>query len=101
MMKSPLLIREYDPTWPDCFAVLAARVQPALGNLVLRIEHIGGTAVPGLAANPVVDLDVVVSRADAPEVIRRLAGLGCTQRPALRSCGSLVAWVLTCFRLRG
>src|SRR5947207_8528654 len=74
--ESPLLIREYDPTWPDCFAVLAARVQTALGNLVLRIEHIGSTAVPGLAAKPVVDLDVVVSRADAPEVIRRLAGLG-------------------------
>ena len=75
--ESPLLIREYDPTWPDCFAVLAARVQAALGNLVLRIEHIGSTTVPGLAAKPVVDFDVVVSRADArAEVLRPAGGMG-------------------------
>lgn len=57
----PLRIREYDPSWPSCFAALAARVQAALGDVVLRVEHIGSTAVPDLAAKPVVDLDVVVS----------------------------------------
>jgi GrpB-like predicted nucleotidyltransferase (UPF0157 family) len=70
------LIREYDPIWPDRFAAIAATVQRALGNVVLRIEHIGSTAVPGLAAKPVIDLDVVVSGTDIPEAIKRLADLG-------------------------
>jgi GrpB protein len=48
----PILIREYDPTWPDQFDEIAARTRTALGDLVLRIEHIGSTAVPGLAAKP-------------------------------------------------
>jgi len=72
-----LAIREYDRTWPDHFAKLAARVNTALGHLVSRIEHIGSTAVPGLAAKPIIDFDVVLeSQADLPEAIRRLAMLG-------------------------
>jgi GrpB-like predicted nucleotidyltransferase (UPF0157 family) len=43
-----------------------------MGSLVLRIEHVGSTAVPGLAAKPIVDLDVVVSIARVPEAIRGL-----------------------------
>jgi GrpB-like predicted nucleotidyltransferase (UPF0157 family) len=74
--KYPTLIREYDLAWPDRFAALAARVQTALGDVMLRVEHVGSTAVPGLAAKPIVDLDVVVSRTDLPEAMRRLANLG-------------------------
>jgi GrpB-like predicted nucleotidyltransferase (UPF0157 family) len=72
----PILIREYDPTWPDQFDEIAARTRTALGDLVVRIEHIGSTAVPGLAAKPVVDLDVVVSPQDVFEAILRLTNLG-------------------------
>lgn len=67
----PTLIREYDPTWPDRFAALAGRVQAALGDLVLRVEHVGSTAVAGLAAKPIIDLDVVISRKDLAETTRR------------------------------
>jgi GrpB-like predicted nucleotidyltransferase (UPF0157 family) len=71
------VIRDYDATWPDQFSVLAVRVQTVLGMLALRVEHIGSTAVPGLAAKPVIDMDVVIgSPADLPEVIRRLGTLG-------------------------
>ena len=49
-----------------------------MGGIVLRVEHMGNTAVPGLAARPIVDLDVVVSGGRVPEVIRRLAALGYT-----------------------
>jgi GrpB protein len=45
--KYPTLIRGYDLTWPDCFAALAARVQTALGDVMLRVEHVGSTALPG------------------------------------------------------
>jgi GrpB-like predicted nucleotidyltransferase (UPF0157 family)/ribosomal protein S18 acetylase RimI-like enzyme len=73
----PLVIRDYDPAWPDQFSDLASRVTAALGALQLRVEHIGSTAVPGLAAKPVIDMDVVLaSPSDLPEAIRRLRVLG-------------------------
>ena len=72
-----LVIRDYDTTWPDQFSMLAARVKAVLGTLVLRVEHVGSTAVPGLAAKPVIDMDVVLaSPSDLAEVIRRLGALG-------------------------
>jgi GrpB-like predicted nucleotidyltransferase (UPF0157 family) len=73
----PLVIREYDPAWPGQFSDLASRVTVALGALRLRVEHIGSTAVPGLAAKSIIDLDVVLaSPEDLPEAIRRLGVLG-------------------------
>ncbi len=55
------MLIEYDPRWPLLFADEATRVWQALGsNLVVAIEHIGSTAVPGLAAKPVIDLMVGV-----------------------------------------
>ena len=72
-----LLIEDYDTSWPDAFSKLAASVNAALGSLVVTIEHIGSTAVPGLAAKPIIDLDVVLgSPADLPEGIRLLARIG-------------------------
>ncbi|MGL5817656.1 MAG: GrpB family protein [Phycicoccus sp.] len=50
-----------DPAWPGQFALLAARVRAALGSRVLSLDHIGSTSVPGLAAKPVIDLDLVVA----------------------------------------
>jgi GrpB-like predicted nucleotidyltransferase (UPF0157 family) len=72
----PILVCEYDPTWPDQFELIAARARIALGDIVLRIEHVGSTSVPGLAAKPIVDLDVVVLSQDVFEAIRRLAKPG-------------------------
>jgi GrpB-like predicted nucleotidyltransferase (UPF0157 family) len=72
-----LVIRDYDPSWPVVFSKLATEVMSALGSLVVAIEHIGSTAVPGLAAKPIIDLDVVLaSSADLPEAIRLLTTLG-------------------------
>jgi len=52
-------------------------VKAHLGALVIQVEHIGSTAVPGLFAKPVIDMDVVLaSESDIPEAIRRLATLG-------------------------
>jgi GrpB-like predicted nucleotidyltransferase (UPF0157 family) len=73
----PVLIQDYDPSWPGAFSKLAATVRSALGGLFLTVEHIGSTAVPGLAAKPIIDLDVVLaSPADLPEAIRLLATIG-------------------------
>jgi GrpB-like predicted nucleotidyltransferase (UPF0157 family) len=80
-MPGPVVIVDYDPRWPDIFEDLRAPVAAALGDLVVTVEHIGSTAVPGLAAKPVIDMDVVVpSAADVPEAIGRLATLGYVHR---------------------
>jgi GrpB-like predicted nucleotidyltransferase (UPF0157 family) len=60
-----LEIADYDPAWPARFEEERARIEAALGPQVLRIEHIGSTAVPGLAAKPIVDVLVVVEDPDA------------------------------------
>jgi len=72
-----VLIQDYDPSWPHAFSKLAAGITAALGRLVVTVEHIGSTAVPGLAAKPIIDVDVILaSRADLPEAIARLASIG-------------------------
>lgn len=58
-----MLIRlvDYDPEWPRRFANEAGRIRAALGERALRIEHVGSTSVPGLAAKPVIDIVLVVA----------------------------------------
>ncbi|HTT93328.1 MAG TPA: GrpB family protein [Solirubrobacterales bacterium] len=51
----------YDPAWPQQAARELARVAAALGELAVRLEHVGSTSVPGLAAKPIVDLQVSVA----------------------------------------
>jgi GrpB-like predicted nucleotidyltransferase (UPF0157 family) len=80
-MSSRITIADYDPQWPDQFETLRSRISAALGDLAIAIEHVGSTAVPGLAAKPVIDIDVLMrSGADLPLVISRLALLGYNYR---------------------
>ena len=51
---------DYDTAWPRLFAREARRIRAALGDAVLGLEHTGSTAVPGLAAKPIVDMLLVV-----------------------------------------
>jgi GrpB-like predicted nucleotidyltransferase (UPF0157 family) len=75
--SEPVRIEDYDPSWPDTFLKLTAKVKAALGPLVVTVEHIGSTAVPDLAAKPIIDLDVVLaSSIDLPEAIRILGAIG-------------------------
>src|SRR6202030_1812447 len=50
----------YDPRWPALFAAEAPLVRVALGDQVLAIEHFGSTAIPGMAAKPIIDILVAV-----------------------------------------
>lgn len=54
-------IVDYDPRWPDQFLRHARTIAEALGPAALRIEHIGSTSVPALAAKPIIDILVVVA----------------------------------------
>ena len=69
-------MRDYDPRWPGVFEALNETVLAALGELVVSVEHVGSTSVSGLAAKPVIDLDVVVASADVATAIERLATIG-------------------------
>src|SRR5262245_49578326 len=51
----------YDPDWPAAFDAERRRIADALGALAIRIEHNGSTAVPGLSAKPIIDIQVSVS----------------------------------------
>ncbi len=54
------MVCDYDPAWPALFEQERTRLQHVLGSMVLTIEHVGSTAVPGLAAKPIIDLLVGV-----------------------------------------
>lgn len=60
--KREIRIVDHDPQWHEKFQFHANRIAAALGDVVLRIEHIGSTSVPGLAAKPIIDILVVVAR---------------------------------------
>ena len=47
---------DYDPSWPDAYEAEIARIRAILGGEIVRAHHIGSTAVPGLAAKPVIDI---------------------------------------------
>jgi GrpB-like predicted nucleotidyltransferase (UPF0157 family) len=57
-----IAILPYDPQWPIAFARERDRLQAALGGLAIRIEHNWSTAVPGLAAKPIIDIQISVAR---------------------------------------
>jgi GrpB-like predicted nucleotidyltransferase (UPF0157 family) len=72
---------DYDPSWPNTFESLCARLWPALADVALSIEHVGSTSVPGLAAKPIIDISSMVpENPDVPIGISRLATLGYIQR---------------------
>ncbi len=59
-----LILVDYTPTWASRFASERVRIVDALGDVARRVEHVGSTAVPGLAAKPIVDILVAVEDPD-------------------------------------
>jgi GrpB-like predicted nucleotidyltransferase (UPF0157 family) len=53
-----VLIEDYDPAWADHFATASSGLEDRLGDLVVSVDHVGSTSVPGLAAKPIVDVDL-------------------------------------------
>lgn len=71
----------YDPSWPVTYARLAAAIREALGEQVVALEHVGSTSVRGLAAKPILDIDLVVpDPADEAAYVPALEALGYTLR---------------------
>jgi GrpB-like predicted nucleotidyltransferase (UPF0157 family) len=55
-----IVIEDYDPAWVDRFAAASSLLNEILGGLIISIEHVGSTSVPGLAAKPVIDIDLLI-----------------------------------------
>jgi GrpB-like predicted nucleotidyltransferase (UPF0157 family) len=74
---APIALAEPDPRWPELYAREAARIRAALGPRALRLEHVGSTSVPGLAAKPIVDIVLAVAdSADEPAYVGDLEAAG-------------------------
>ncbi|MDT0122423.1 GrpB family protein [Paenibacillus sp. RRE4] len=75
--QKPVVIEEYNEEWPRAFDIIKSILSEKLSSLTLRIEHVGSTSVPDLAAKPIIDIDVVIESMDyLPEVIKKLDELG-------------------------
>jgi GrpB-like predicted nucleotidyltransferase (UPF0157 family) len=76
-----LAVVAYDRLWPGDFAVLARRVEGALGPMAVRVSHVGSTSVPGLAAKDCIDVQVEVLALDEDLISGCFAAIGFRLRP--------------------
>lgn len=76
-IPTPIVIEPYHPAWQNKFRCEAFLIRCVIGQYITVIEHIGSTAVPGLAAKPIIDMLIgVKSLADAQRFVHQLERLG-------------------------
>jgi GrpB-like predicted nucleotidyltransferase (UPF0157 family) len=76
-LDRPIVVVEYDPRWPALFESERERLSSLLGDRAVDIQHIGSTAIPGLAAKPVIDIAIgfeALSQADRCLLLLKNAG---------------------------
>src|SRR4051812_40991976 len=74
-------VESYSPAWPAQFEKVAAQLRAALATVpTATIEHVGSTSVPGLAAKPILDIDVIVPGDDIADAVEALERAGYTHR---------------------
>lgn len=78
----------YDPSWQDRFEKVAAALSGALADgPEASVEHVGSTSVPGLAAKPILDIDVIVAPEHVPAAVAALVRIGYVHRGDLGVAG--------------
>lgn len=77
-MTARIVVAPYDAAWPAEFARVEALLREALGEVAVAVDHIGSTAVPGLAAKDVIDVQVTVDELDDPRLAPAMESLGAT-----------------------
>ena len=76
-LQATIELCDYDPAWPHLYRREAARIRLVLGDRVVRLEHVGSTSVPGLAAKPIIDLVLEVpDAADEAAYLPAMAAAG-------------------------
>ena len=72
-----MILVPHNSEWAAEFAAIRDVYMNSLGKLILRIEHVGSTAVPDLLAKPILDIDIVMPGYDVfPDIVTRLQTLG-------------------------
>ena len=66
----------YDEKWKQDFIDIKREIEEALGDTAIKVEHVGSTSVEGLAAKPIIDIDVVVANADVQKAVDKLTAIG-------------------------
>ena len=74
------LVQSYDPAWPSQFQRVADFVTSGLAGVCHTVEHVGSTAIPGMTAKPIIDLDVVIFARTFPKAKAGLVALGYAHR---------------------
>ncbi|MNJ96640.1 dephospho-CoA kinase/protein folding accessory domain-containing protein [compost metagenome] len=77
MEKNQSVVVDYNPQWPEQFLEVKSKIYPAVKDLIMAFEHVGSTSVPGLAAKPILDIDIIFDNPSLlPTLILRLEGIG-------------------------
>jgi GrpB-like predicted nucleotidyltransferase (UPF0157 family) len=76
-MTNQIVVVDYDQNWPQAFATAESMLRVALADVpLIAIEHVGSTSVPGLAAKPIIDIDVIVDRSHVDAAASALEAAG-------------------------
>lgn len=73
MITKHVVVLPYDEKWKRDFIAIKDELTEALGDMAITIEHVGSTSVEGLAAKPIIDIDVVVKEDQVDDAISALA----------------------------
>jgi len=77
MKETSLLVQKYNPDWKNMFQEIREIIEDKLKDLLITIEHVGSTAVPGLAAKPIIDIDIIYkNETPLSEIVSSLNELG-------------------------
>ena len=77
MRTAKVVVLPYDENWRSAFEAIRQELYPAIGHLIIGIEHVGSTSVPGLSAKPCIDIDVVIQDYSVfPALVESLSSIG-------------------------
>lgn len=76
MKTKHVIVVPYDEKWPEEFTKIKEELKAAMGNRFISIEHVGSTSVHGLAAKPIIDIDVIIKKDMFTEVKKALEAIG-------------------------
>ena len=76
-MKGEIRVIPYNPEWRNEFLRIQSMILENIGDIILSVEHVGSTSIEGLAAKPIIDIDVVIESYEMlPIIVKRLELIG-------------------------
>jgi GrpB-like predicted nucleotidyltransferase (UPF0157 family) len=76
MKTRHVIVTPYNPEWAIWFEEISVPIKKWLGNLIISIEHVGSTSVVGLAAKPIIDIDIIIEKMNWEAVRMKLTEIG-------------------------